>query len=98
MRRLFLMLPDRTPSWVMLPVLDRDYRALVLWTYRLMVKVRTMAWIVGLLAPFATPGLAALLNRRSASLSVEVQALKRSIRDRRRLSARTVPVINPWAR
>jgi hypothetical protein len=100
MRRLFFMLPNRTPFWVLLPVLDRDYRRLVWWSYRLVVKVRLVSWAVTVAHPVATPWLTGLLNRRAEAVSEEVQGLKRCIRARHRRPAvapiRPTSPGNPW--
>jgi hypothetical protein len=103
MRRLLLLLPSWTPSWVLLPVFEPDYRRLVLWSYRLVIRVRMMEWVVAFVAPYAPLKLVALLNRRSQSLSAEVAALKRAVRARhtpmgRRVSPQpqVIPTGNPW--
>jgi hypothetical protein len=103
MRRLLLQLPSWTPSWVLLPLFEPDYRRLVLWSYRLVIRVRMMEWIVVVVAPYAPLRLVALLNRRSRSLSAEVAALKRAVRARHEPKGRQappqphpVPTGNPW--
>lgn len=102
MRKLLLLLPAWTPSWVILPALDRDYRRLVLWSYRLVVKVQMMSWIVSLAGPFATPGVAAFLNRQADALSAEMAKFRRALRERRQAGAvraatiRTEQASNPW--
>jgi hypothetical protein len=103
MRRLLLLLPSWTPSWVLLPAFEPDYRRLVLWSYGLVIRVRMMEWVVLVVAPHAPLGLVAMLNRRSQSLSAEVAALKRAVRARhgpmaRRVTAQPqgIPTGNPW--
>src|SRR5215813_15166160 len=103
MRRLVLLLPSWTPSWMLLPALDPDYRRLVLWSYGLFIRVRVMEWVVVVAAPYATRGLVAKLNRRSRSLSAEVAALKQAVRARRApigkpipQQSQVVPTGNPW--
>ena len=96
-------MPSWTPSWVLLPAFDPDYRRLVLWSYGLVIRVRMMEWVVVVVAPHATLGLVAMLNRRSESLSAEVAALKRAVRARHDPMARraapqpqVIPTGNPW--
>jgi hypothetical protein len=106
MRKLLPLLPSWTPFWVMLPALDPDFRRLVLWSYRLFIRLQMMSWLMSLTAPFATAGVLMMLRRRSDALSVEVAALKRAVRDRRSRTAMgarvvparpsAVPVGNPW--
>ena len=103
MRRLLLLLPSWTPSWVLLPAFDPDYRRLVLWSYGLVIRVRMMEWVVVVIAPHATLRLVAMLNRRSQSLSAEVAALKRAVRAlhgpmARRMTSQSkvIPTSNPW--
>ena len=103
MRRLLLLLPSWTPSWVLLPAFDPDYRRLVLWSYGLVIRVRMMEWVVVVIAPHATLRLVAMLNRRSQSLSAEVAELKQAVRARhspmpRRLTPQPqdIPTGNPW--
>ena len=101
MRKLLLLLPERTPFWVMLPALDPDFRRLVLWSYGLFVRLQIMAWLMSLTAPFATASVLLMLRRRSDALSAEVAALKRAVRNRRRTTEarrppQAVPVGNPW--
>ena len=102
MRRLLLLLPSWTPSWVLLPVFEPDYRRLVLWSYRLIIRVRMMEWVVVVVAPHAPLSLVAMLNRRSQSLSAEVAALKRAVRarhapmGRRAPPPQVIPTGNPW--
>jgi hypothetical protein len=88
---------------VLLPAFDPDYRRLVLWSYGLVIRVRMMEWVVVVVAPHATLGLVAMLNRRSESLSAEVAALKRAVRARHDPMARraapqpqVIPTGNPW--
>jgi hypothetical protein len=88
---------------VLFPVFEPDYRRLVLWSYRLIIRVRMMEWVVVVVAPHAPLRLVAMLNRRSQSLSAEVAALKRAVRARhgpmaRRVTAQpeVIPTDNPW--
>ena len=88
---------------MLLPVFEPDYRRLVLWSYRLIIRVRVMEWVVVVVAPHAPIRLVAMLNRRSQSLSAEVAALKRAVRARHGPMARwvtpqpqVIPTGNPW--
>lgn len=98
MRKLFLLLPPSAPAWMLLPLLDRDYRRLVLWSYGLGFRVQVMGWVMKLCGPFVTPGLAAWLRRQSDALSDEVAALRKAVSQRLRgagmAQVHTQP--NPW--
>jgi hypothetical protein len=102
MRRLLFLLPSWTPSWVLLPACDPDYRRLMFWSYRLIIRVRMMELVVLVAAPYATGRLGAILRRRSDSLSAEVAALKRAVRARHLVKQRMtprptiIPTGNPW--
>lgn len=102
MRKFLLLLPEWTPTWVLLPACDRDQRRLVLWSYALMMRVRLMLLVVALVEPLATRGLVTILRRQSDALSTEVAAWRRAVgvRSRQRFDARPVlppPTCkNPW--
>lgn len=88
---------------MLLPVFEPDYRRLVLWSYRLIIRVRVMEWVVVVVAPHAPLRLVSMLNRRSQSLAAEVVALKRAVRARHGPMGRRVPpqpqgipTGNPW--
>ena len=88
---------------MLLPVFEPDYRRLVLWSYRLIIRVRVMEWVVVVVAPHAPIRLVAMLNRRSQSLSAEVAALKRAVRARHGPMGgrvipqpKVIPTGNPW--
>jgi hypothetical protein len=103
MRKLLLLLPEWTPTWVLLPACDPDQRRLVLWSYGLMMRVRLMSAVVLLVEPVATRGLVTLLRRHSDALSAEVTAWRRAVWERSRIRSPGPPALpvprckNPWA-
>lgn len=102
MRKFLLLLPEWTPTWVLLPACDRDQRRLVLWSYGLMMRVRLMLLVVVLVEPLATRGMVTVLRRQSDALSMEVVAWRRAVRERSPSRWHGRPVLppptckNPW--
>lgn len=102
MRKFLLLLPERTPAWVLLPVCDPDQRRLMLWSYGLMMRVRFMSVVVALVEPVATRGLVTVLRRHADALSAEVATWRRAVWERSRSRSHEPPVLpvpackNPW--
>ncbi len=86
---------------MLFPVLDRDYRQLVLWSYVLTVRANLLSWTVALCMPFATVWLVTTLHCQAEALSDDIAVFKRRVRVRRQLTAARAaaqagPPANPW--
>jgi len=87
---------------MLIPVLDRDYRQLVVWSYVLTVRASLLSWAVALCMPFATVWLVTTLHRHADALSDDIAVFKRRVRARRLVTAAQAaaragpPPGNPW--
>jgi len=93
---------NRCPAWMLLPIYERDYRRLVVWSYVLVARARALECAVAMAAPFATVGLVAALRRHTDALSADIATFKRRVRERHRamgvgaVATRIETPPNPW--